>query len=105
MSDFFDEQWPLSPADDHMIHQTPDPIRVAATSDHRAYERYWTVCHDDAGEVIIATGGSFYPNLDLAEAYAIVNMRGDHRAVRAFRRLGTDRMNMHLGPIKPTAVA
>jgi hypothetical protein len=99
-----DEQWPLSPADDFMIHQTPDPIRIVSSSDHRAYERYWTVCHDDRGEVLVATGGSFYPNLDLAEAYAIVNVRGQHRSVRAFRRLGADRMNMHLGPIKPTVI-
>ena len=71
--DSFAEQFPLSPLDDYMIHQTPDPIRVMWTSDPRAYERYWMVCHDPAGEVLIATGGSFYPNLDRAEAYAIVN--------------------------------
>src|SRR5262249_46385548 len=81
-----------------------DPIRMVQTSDHRAYERYWTVCHDNGGQVVIATGGSFYPNLDLAEAYAIVNIRGQHRSVRAFRRLGADRMNMHLGRIKPTVI-
>jgi hypothetical protein len=96
------EQFPLSPADDHLIHQTPDPIRVMWSSDPRTYDRYWTVFHDDAGELVVATGGSFYPNLDLAEAYAIVNLRGDHRSVRAFRRLGADRMNLHLGPIQPT---
>ena len=98
------EQFPLSPADDYMIHQTPDPIRVMWSSDPRAYERYWTVFHDDAGELIVATGGSFYPNLDLAEAYAIVNHRGDHRSVRAFRRLGADRMDLRVGPIHPTIV-
>jgi hypothetical protein len=101
----FAEQFPLSPADDHLIHQTPDPIRVAWSSDHRVYERYWTVVHDDVGDVIIATGGSFYPNLDTAEAYAIVNYRGRHASVRAFRRLGADRMDLHVGPIRPTIVS
>ena len=44
----FAEQFPLSPLDDYMIHQTPDPIRVMWSSDPRAYERYWMVCHDPA---------------------------------------------------------
>ncbi len=98
------EQFPLAPADDFMIHQTPDPLRVAWSTDPRFYERHWNVFHDDVGEVLIATGGSFYPNLDIAEAYAIVNLRGSHTAVRAYRRLGADRMNLHVGPIRPDVV-
>ena len=100
----FDEQFPLAPIDDHMIHQTPDPIRVMWSSDPRTYERYWVICHDNAGDLILVTGGSFYPSLDTAEAYAIVNYRGDHRSVRGFRRLGADRMNLHVGPLKPTII-
>ncbi len=102
--DWQSEQFPLSPGDDYMIHQSPEPIRVMWTSDHRAYERFWTVFHDDAGELIVATGLSHYPNLDTAEAYAIVNHRGRHRSVRAFRRLGGDRMDLRIGPINPTVV-
>lgn len=98
------EQFPLSPADDHMIHQTPDPIRTVWTSDLQAYERFWMVCHDDAGHAMVALGVSFYPNLDAAEAYAIVNIDGRHGFVRAFRRLGADRMDMGVGPIVPTVV-
>lgn len=98
------EQFPLSPADDFMIHQTPDPIRVVWTSDLQAYERFWAVCHDDAGRAMVAIGASFYPNLDCAEAYAIVNVEGRHGFVRGFRRLGADRMDMRVGPIVPTVV-
>lgn len=100
----FEEQFPLSPLDDYMIHQTPDPVRIMWTSDPRVYDRHWMVAHDDAGEALIATGGSFYPNLDTAEAWAIVNVGGQHRSVRAFRRLGADRMDMAIGPIRPTIV-
>ena len=100
----FAEQFPLSPMDDYMIHQTPDPIRVMWTGDPRAYERYWMVCHDPAGEVLVATGCSFYPNLDRAEAYAIVNHRGRHTTVRAFRRLGADRADLRMGPIAPQII-
>src|SRR5260370_8372459 len=100
----FDEQFPLVPIDDYMIHQTPDPVRVVWSTDPRIYERFWVICHDNKGELLLVTGLSFYPNLDTAEAYAIVNFKGQHTSVRAFRRLGADRMNMDIGPIKPTIV-
>ena len=100
----FAEQFPLSPLDDYMIHQTPDPIRVMWTGDFRAYERHWMMCHDVAGEVLVGTGGSFYPNLDRAEAFAIVAHRGRHTSVRAFRPLGADRDDLRIGPIAPTIV-
>lgn len=100
----FAEQFPLSPLDDYLIHQTPDPIRVMHTGDLRAYERYWMVCHDTTGNLLIATGGSIYPNLDRAEAFAIVNHRGTHTAVRAFRPLGVDRADLRVGPIEPIIV-
>lgn len=100
----FAEQFPLSPLDDFMIHQTPDPVRVMWTGDFRAYERFWMVCHDVAGEVLVATGASFYPNLDRAEAYAIVVHDDIHTAVRAFRPLGVDRADMRLGPIRADVI-
>lgn len=102
--EYFAEQFPLSPLDDYMIHQTPDPIRVVWTGDFRAYERYWMVCHDTEGHVMVATGGSFYPNLDRAEAYAIVVSADRHVTVRSFRPLGVDRADMRVGPIHPTVV-
>ncbi|PXY18932.1 hypothetical protein [Prauserella muralis] len=101
---YFAEQFPLSPLDDYPIHQTPDPVRVMWTGDPRAYERYWMIAHDPAGEVLIATGGSFYPNLDRAEAYAIVVRNGVHTTVRSFRRLGADRADLRVGPIVPVIV-
>jgi hypothetical protein len=102
--DHLGEQFPLSPLDDLFIHQTPDPVRVMWTGDPRAYERHWMVCADPAGEVLVATGGSFYPNLDRAEAYAIVVRDGRHASVRSFRRLGVDRSDLRVGPIVPTVV-
>ncbi len=100
----FEEQFPLSPLDDFMIHQTPDPIRVVWTGDPRAYERFWMVCHDPEGEVLVVTGTSFYPNLNRAEAFAIVVHQGRHTAVRAFRPLGVDRADMRLGPIRADVI-
>ena len=39
-SPHFNEQYPLAPIDDFMIHQTIDPIRIMMASDPKAYERY-----------------------------------------------------------------
>ena len=96
----FAEQFPLSAADDFPVHQTPDPIRVVATSDPRFFERYWCVLHDDTGDLLLALGGSFYPNLDRCEAYAIATWRGEQRSVRSFRPLGADRSTLHVGPLR-----
>ena len=95
----FAEQFPLSPLDDYLIHQTPDPIRVMWTGDPRAYDRYWMLAHQAHDNLFIGAGGSFYPNLDRAEAYAIVNYQGRHASVRAFRPLGVDRADLRMGPI------
>jgi hypothetical protein len=103
--DHFSEQFPLSPLDDHLIHQTPDPIRVVASSDPRFFERHWNVFHDQAGELLVATGGSFYPNLDTAEAFAIVTYKGIQRSVRSFRKIGANRGHIHVGPIRPTIIS
>jgi hypothetical protein len=100
----FDEQFPLSPLDDYLIHQTPDPIRVMWTGDPRAYDRYWMMAHRADAELFIGAGGSFYPNLNRAEGYAIVNHQGRHTSVRAFRPLGVDRADLRLGPIAPEIV-
>ena len=96
------EQSPLAPLDDHLVHQTPDPVRVMWTSDARAYERYWVTTQDRVGDLLMVFGGGFYPNLDTADAYAIVNYKGRHTTVRGHRRLGSDRMDLSVGPIKPT---
>lgn len=103
--DFLIEQFPLAPVDDYLIHQTPDPVRVAYTTDPRFFERHWNVFHDQAGELLVVTGGSIYPNLDTMEAFAIVTHKGVQRSVRAFRRIGQDRSNIHAGPIKPSIVS
>ncbi|CAN5257898.1 hypothetical protein BH09ACT6_BH09ACT6_07020 [soil metagenome] len=102
--DHLDEQFPLAPLDDFLIHQTPDPIRVAYSTDPRFFERYWNVFHDETGDLMLAIGGSFYPNLNKAESYAIVNHRGRQKSVRAFRALGVDRTQLTVGPIRPRIV-
>src|SRR5580704_7295449 len=92
------EHAPLSGLDEFLVHNAPYPVRVMWTPDAQAYERVWFTCQDGVGELLVVIGLAFYPNLGTAEAFAIVNHRGRHTTVRAHRKLGTDRMDMTLGP-------
>ena len=92
------EHAPLSGLDEFLVHNSPYPVRVMWTPDAQAYERVWFTCQDTVGELLLVIGLAFYPNLGTAEAFAIVNHRGRHTTVRAHRKLGTDRMDMTLGP-------
>ena len=92
------EHAPLSGLDEFLVHNAPYPVRVMWTPDAQAYERVWFTCQDSVGHLLVVVGLAFYPNLGTAEAFAIVNHRGRHTTVRAHRKLGTDRMDMTLGP-------
>lgn len=94
-----DEHSPMTGIDEYLIHNYPHPVRVMWTSDPRAYERLWFTAQDKVGELFVVCGLGFYPNLGTAEAYAIVNYKGEHRSVHAHRKLGDDRLNMRIGPI------
>ncbi len=92
------EHAPLSGLDEFLVHNAPYPVRVMWTPDAQAYERVWFTCQDKVGDLLVVIGLAFYPNLGTAEAFAIINVRGSHTTVRAHRALGTDRMDMELGP-------
>lgn len=102
----------LGGEDDQLIHDGPAPVgcQGPVSADPRFFERYWNVWHDDLGDVVMAVGGSLYPNLGKpqdggrAESYAIVNLHGDHRSVRAFRPLLRDRSGLAVGPLHPRIV-
>jgi hypothetical protein len=95
----------LAPEDDELGHTTPFPLGSShgpPSRDPRAFERHWNVLHDDTGDLLLAIGGSAYPVLGRAEAYAVVVLRGDHRSVRAMRPLTGD--PLACGPLTSTVV-
>ncbi|MBI3376629.1 MAG: hypothetical protein HY017_33350 [Betaproteobacteria bacterium] len=93
------EHFPLSGWDEYPIHQFPEPIRFVATTDLRAFERYWFTAQDELGELFLVTGIGFYPNLGTADAYAILVQNNVHTTVRAHRPLGSDRGDFTVGPL------
>jgi hypothetical protein len=97
----------LTDLDDAFVHTSAGTVSASGTTpsdDPRLFERHWNVWHDDIGDLIIATGGTWYPNLGRVETYAMVNYRGDHRSVRALRPAGTTGDDLSAGPLKPTIV-
>jgi hypothetical protein len=94
------EHFPLCGWDEYPIHQSNEPLRLVATTDPRAFERYWFTAADDTGEFYLVTGMGFYPNMGTADAYAILVHDNKHTAVRAHRGLGQDRAIMTVGPLR-----
>ena len=94
------EHYPMSGLDEFLIHNHPHPVRVMWTSDPQAYERMWFTSQDTTGDLLVVAGMGVYPNLGTAEAFVIVNHRGHHTTVRAHRKLGLNRMDLSVGPIR-----
>lgn len=89
----------LSPMDDYPIHQVAEVIRHVETSDRNFYDRYYFNCHgpeSDSPWLIIGLG--IYPNLGVADCFAVVRHGDEHIVVRASRALGADRSDLRIGP-------
>ena len=64
-----DEHAPMQALAELPVHQwSPREMLMAATSDPRAYERYWWTCQDRSGELLVVIGFALYPNLRTVEA-------------------------------------
>ncbi len=89
----------IGPADDWMIHQTPDPIRWVGTSDRRFYDRHFITGHSRDGRVAFLNGIGVYPNLGVIDCFSSFAVDGVQYTTRASRELGSDRMDYaHIGP-------
>ncbi|HLK01132.1 MAG TPA: hypothetical protein VKU39_14655, partial [Streptosporangiaceae bacterium] len=88
----------LSPLDDYPIHQIPEVMRHVGTSDRNFYDRYYFNAFPLSGESMLIVGVGQYPNLGVADAFALYRSGHTHRVVRASRELGPDRMDTSVGP-------
>ncbi|MDD2735543.1 MAG: hypothetical protein PHF56_16530 [Desulfuromonadaceae bacterium] len=94
------EHFPLSRYDELAIHQSNEPVRLVATTDPRAFERYWFTAQDDEGAFFIIAGIGTYPNLGTVDAYAMIIQDGKQTTIRAHRPMGQDRTDLSAGPIR-----
>jgi hypothetical protein len=89
----------LTKADDYPIHQTPDPIACAGTSDRNFYDRYFFNGYARDGSTYFAAALGSYPNRQVMDAAFSVVHGGRQYVLRASRLAGAERMDTRVGPI------
>jgi hypothetical protein len=89
----------LTRGDDYPLHQTPEPIAYAGTSDRNFYDRYFFNGYARDGSIFFAAALGQYPNRGVMDAAFNVIHRGRQHVVRASCRLGAERMVTRVGPI------
>lgn len=94
----------ISPLDDYLVHQIPEPVAHVGTSDRNFFDRYYFNCHTLDGEVFLVFGMGLYPNLDVIDAFVSIVYQGKQHVIRASRRLGGDRLNTRAGPLSVEVV-
>lgn len=94
----------LSPLDDFPVHQIAEVIRHVGTSDRNFYDRYYFNCYPQPGMVdeplFLIVGLGQYPNLGVMDAFAVLRRGADHIVFRASKALGSDRMDLDVGPLR-----
>lgn len=94
----------LSPMDDYPVHQIAEPIRHVGTSDRNFYDRYYFNCHPgldyDGEPLFLIIGLGQYPNLGVTDGFAVLRRGNDHIVARASKALGSDRMDVSVGPLR-----
>ncbi|MCY4037237.1 MAG: hypothetical protein OXF64_07295, partial [bacterium] len=89
----------ISSWDEFPVHQSPDWIRHAGTTDRNFYDRNYFCMHGSSDELFAIFGMGQYPNLGVQDAFCCVRRGDQHHVVRASRPL-TDRMDMSVGPLR-----
>jgi hypothetical protein len=91
---------PLTPADDYLIHQTPETMDRVYTSDRNFYDRYFYGVYPTDGSMHVLFAFGQYPNIGVMDAFATIVVENKTQyIVRASRALGSDRMATSVGPL------
>lgn len=90
----------LAAADDGLLHQTPWPMRHAASSDVRFFDRYWLTAADPAGSAGLIAGVAFYKNTGSCDGYVAIQVGAQQHNVRFARKLDEDVDRMRVGDLE-----
>jgi len=90
----------LSKFDDYPIHQTPEPIAQAASSDLNVYDRYWFNGYSEDGEFYFGIGLGVYPNRGIMDCAFSLVRDGVQHAFHASRRIPAERSETQVGPFR-----
>jgi len=90
----------LSKFDDYPIHQTPEPIAHAASSDRNVYDRYWFNGYARDGEFYFGIGLGVYPNRGIMDCGFSIVRDGEQHAFHASRRAPAEPSETRVGPFR-----
>jgi hypothetical protein len=85
--------------DDYPVHQVPEFIAHAGTSDRNFYDRYYFNMHPSSDEWFAIFGLGQYPNLGVKDAFIDVRRGDAQHIVRSSAPL-TDRSDLSVGPFR-----
>jgi hypothetical protein len=90
----------LSRFDDYPIHQTSEPMKVPATTDRHAYDRYWFNGYTGDGEFYFGIGAALYPNLGIMDCGLSIVRDGVQHSFHASRRAPDEPSEIQIGPFR-----
>ena len=90
----------LTRFDDFPIHQTPEPVAHAASSDRNVYDRYWFNGYADDGEFYFAVGMGLYPNRGILDCGFSIVRDGEQHAFHGSRRAPAEPSDSTVGPFR-----
>ncbi|OCC23323.1 hypothetical protein MB02_11860 [Croceicoccus estronivorus] len=90
----------ISRFDDYCLHQTPDYLRVPATTDRNFYDRYFFSGYERSGAIVFGAAFGRYPNRHVQDAHFSVAVGGRQVSLHASLLLSPDPSIMECGPLK-----
>jgi hypothetical protein len=93
----------LTKGDEYPLHQTPEPMALSS-GNRNFYDRYFFNGYSADGSIFFAAALGIYPQLDIMDAAFCVSIDGRQHNLRASKRMGSERLDLTVGPITVTIV-
>ena len=91
----------LNKLDDFPVHQTPEPLAQAGTSDRNVYDRTWFNGYAADSSYYFGLGMAVYPHRSVQDAaFSVVRPGGLQHCFYASRRAPDERTDMSVGPLR-----
>ncbi len=91
----------LNKLDDYPVHQTPEPLAQAATSDRNVYDRTWFNGYANDSSYYFGLGMAIYPHRQVLDAaFSVVTPGGLQHCFYGSRRAPSERTDMSVGPLR-----
>lgn len=89
----------LTRLDEHLVHQTPEPLARPATGDRNAYDRHWMCGLDTGGDWYFGMAFGRYPNRHVMDASFSILRDGVQHSIHASRLEPAEPTETSVGPV------